>query len=79
MHKWRGPTHRSLWLTQTLAPHVVRNTKVPMKELVDGLKMDYKKTTNYHQMWHAHDLVCDWFLGGQRKSFHAIPSFVGNG
>lgn len=47
-----------------------------MKELINGFKMDYKKSTNYHQMWRARDLVRDWYLGGQRKSFHIIPSLM---
>lgn len=76
MHKWRGPTRKALWLGQTLAPRVVRNMKVHVKELVHGLMMDYKKGTNYHQMWRARDLVRDWYLGGQRASFHQIPSLL---
>lgn len=35
--------------------------------------MDYKQTTNYHQMWRAKDHVCDWYLKGQRLNFHLIP------
>lgn len=53
-----------------------RQGVVPVKELINGLKMDYKKTTNYQQMWHARDLVRDWYLGGHRKSFHMIPSLM---
>lgn len=76
MHRWRGPTHNLKWLVETLAPRVMRNVKVPVKELVNGLKMDYKKSTNYHQMWRACDLVRDWYLGGQQKSFHMIPALL---
>lgn len=47
-----------------------------MKELVNGLKMDYKKSTNYHHMWRARDLVRDWYLGGQCKSFHMILALL---
>lgn len=38
--------------------------------------MDYKKSTNYHQMWQAKDLVRDWYLGGQKKIFHLIPTLL---
>lgn len=44
--------------------------------MVNGLKQDYKRTTNYHQMWRARDRVHDWYLGGQRESFHMIPSLL---
>lgn len=59
-----------------MAPRVCQNTNAPVKELVNGLKMDYKQTTNYHQMWRAQDLVRDWYLGGQRKSFHMISALL---
>lgn len=49
---------------------------VAVKELQSGLRMDYKKSCNYHQMWHAKDFVRDWYLGGQRKSFHLIPALL---
>ncbi|CAM6111134.1 unnamed protein product [Calypogeia fissa] len=38
--------------------------------------MDYKKTTNYFQTWRAKDTVTDWYLGGQRASFHKIPALL---
>lgn len=47
-----------------------------MKELLDGLRMDYKRTTNYHQMWRAKDHARDWYLGGQWLSFHLIPPLL---
>lgn len=47
-----------------LAPRVVWDVNAHVKELVNRLKMDYKKTTNYHHMWRAHDLVRDWYPGG---------------
>lgn len=47
-----------------------------MKEVQSGLCMDYKKSTNYYQMWRAKDLVRDWYLGRQRRSFHLIPSLL---
>lgn len=47
-HRWRGVVQKSGWLAETLAPRVVRNPKVPVKELQAGLRMDYKRTTNYH-------------------------------
>lgn len=75
-HKWRGPTHNSAWLGETLANKVSRNMAVLVKELVNGLKMDYKKSTNYHRMWKAQDLVWDWFQEGHRQSFHLLPSLL---
>lgn len=56
--------HNSDWLGITLAPKVVRNVKVPVKELQHGLRMDYRRTSNYHQMWRAKDKVQDWYNGG---------------
>lgn len=75
-HKWRGPTHQALWLAETLAPQVVRNTNALVKELINGLKMDYKKSTNYQQMFKARELVRDWYLGDQHESFHKIPTLL---
>lgn len=68
--------HNALWLAQTLAPQVFKNVKVPIREMLDGLRMDYKRSTNYQKMWHAKDLVRDWYLGGQCFSFHLIPSLL---
>lgn len=76
LHKWRGLVHQALWMGETLAPCVVRHVKVPTKELINDLKMDYKKTTNYQQMWLARDLARDWYLGGQRKSIYMIPKLM---
>ncbi|CAM6121408.1 unnamed protein product [Calypogeia fissa] len=38
--------------------------------------MDYKKSSTYHQMWRAVDHIRDWYLGGQRNSFHHIPTLL---
>lgn len=43
LHKWRGPTHKPSWLAKPLVPRIVCNVKVLVKELINGLKMDYKK------------------------------------
>lgn len=75
-HKWRGPTYNSGWLGETLAKRVSQNVVVLGKELINGLKMGYKKTTNYHTIWRACDMVRDWYLEGQRKSFHMIPALM---
>lgn len=52
-----------------------------MKELLNGMNMDYKKSINYHQMWRAGELMWDWYkdwyFGGQRKNLnHMIPSLL---
>lgn len=65
-----------VWLGETMANRASRNVVVPVEELVNGLKMDYKKTTNYHKIWRVCNLVRDWYLGGQRKSFHMIPTLL---
>lgn len=75
-HRWRGIIKKSGWLGETLAPRVVRNPKVPVKELQAGLRMDYKRTTSYHQMWRAKDHIHDWYMGGQRFNFHLIPPLL---
>lgn len=54
-------------------PRVVQNVRVSIRKLQSGLRMDYKKSYNYHKMWQAKDLVRDWYLGGRKKSFHLIP------
>lgn len=75
-HKWRGPTRKSKWLGETLASAVVRNTQVAVKELQEGFQMDYKKVTSYRQMHRGREHVKDWYLGGQRASFHKIPALL---
>lgn len=55
-HKWRGPTHKANDVI--LAPRVVTNDQVPMKELMSKLKMDYRRYSNYKQMLRGKDLVC---------------------
>ena len=71
--KWRGPVQKSEWLGQTLANRVTRNPKVPIKEMLHGMKTDYKLNANYHQMYRARERVKDLYLGSQRQSFHMIP------
>lgn len=38
--------------------------------------MDYRKTMRYHQMFREKDHIRDWYLGGQRFSFHLIPPLL---
>lgn len=47
-----------------------------MKEMLNGFRMDYKINSTYHQMWRAVDHVRDWYLGGQRQSYHRIPALL---
>ncbi|CAM6095313.1 unnamed protein product [Calypogeia fissa] len=44
--------------------------------MLNGFRMDYKKNSTYHQMWRGVDHVRDWYLGGQRESFHRILSLL---
>ncbi|CAM6105441.1 unnamed protein product [Calypogeia fissa] len=44
--------------------------------MLNGFRMDYKKSSIYHQMWRGVDHVRDWYLGGQRLSFHRIPALL---
>lgn len=73
-HEWRGPSRKSHWLGETLAPRVLCGGKVPVNEMINGLQMDYKISTSYHQMFRARELVKDWHLGKQRKSFQQVPA-----
>lgn len=75
-YQWRGAVKKCHWLAVMLAPWVVRNPKVLVKELQAELRMDYKRTTNYHQMWSAKDHIRDWYMGGQRFNFHLIPPLL---
>jgi hypothetical protein len=75
-HKWRGPCTNSFWLGETLAPRVVRNVKVPVKEVLLGFQQDYKRNANYKQVWRAKDHIRDWYLGGQKKSFYMMPALL---
>lgn len=68
--------HKTLWLAVILAPRVVLDPKVLVKKMQDGLQIDYKRMTKYHQMWRAKDHICDWYLGGQCHSFHLIPPLL---
>lgn len=47
-----------------------------MKEMLNGFRMVYKKNSNSHQMWRVVDHIRDWYLGGERQSFHRIPSLL---
>lgn len=76
MHKWRGPTQKSEWLGDTLAPRVCRHLKVPLKELLIGFQQNYKENSTYHQIWRAKDYVRDLYLGGQEGSFEKIPALI---
>lgn len=38
--------------------------------------MDYHKSTVYEQAWRAKDRVKDWYLGGQRSTYHQIPALM---
>jgi hypothetical protein len=75
-HKWRAPASDAFWLAGTLAPRVVRNVRVPIKEMMNGFQQDYKRSSNYPQTWRAKEHVRDWYLGGQKTSFYRIPPLL---
>lgn len=54
-----GLAHKACWLAKRLTSCVVRNSMVLIKELVNGLKMNYKKSTNYHRIFKPCELICD--------------------
>lgn len=51
IHNWRGSTHKSIRLGETMAQKMIKNIKTPVKELMSGFQDDYKRITNYKQIW----------------------------